>query len=68
MEHPHISRRRVLGGALGSLLAAGAAGEALAGNVKPQHWDETYDVVIVGSGFAGLSAAYEAVKQGATPL
>lgn len=64
MEHPHISRRRVLGGALGSLLAAGAAGEALAGNVKPQHWDETYDVVIVGSGFAGLSAAYEAVKQG----
>lgn len=26
----------------------------------PDNWDETYDVVVVGSGFAGLSAAIEA--------
>ena len=26
-------------------------------------WDETTDVIIVGSGFAGLSAAYEAAKR-----
>jgi flavocytochrome c len=28
----------------------------------PKKWDETFDVVIIGSGFAGLAAAYEAKK------
>ena len=32
----------------------------------PKKWDETYDVVVVGSGFAGLAAAYEAKKAGAS--
>lgn len=32
----------------------------------PNKWDETYDVVIIGSGFAGLAAAIEAKKAGAT--
>ena len=32
----------------------------------PAKWDETADVVIVGSGFAGLAAAYEAKKAGAS--
>jgi len=32
----------------------------------PKKWDETYDVVIIGSGFAGLAAAYEAKKAGAS--
>ncbi|MCX7965148.1 MAG: flavocytochrome c [Syntrophorhabdaceae bacterium] len=31
----------------------------------PKKWDETIDVVIVGSGFAGLAAAAEAGKRGA---
>lgn len=31
----------------------------------PTKWDETYDVVIVGSGFAGLAAAAEAAGAGA---
>lgn len=31
----------------------------------PQHWDESVDVVIVGSGYAGLAAATEAAGQGA---
>jgi len=34
--------------------------------VMPKKWDETYDVVIIGSGFAGLAAAYEAKKAGAS--
>ncbi|MCL1049702.1 flavocytochrome c [Shewanella abyssi] len=29
-----------------------------------KHWDREYDLVIVGSGFAGLSAAYSANKAG----
>lgn len=32
----------------------------------PQTWDESYDVVVVGGGFAGLAAAYSAVESGAT--
>lgn len=64
MTELNLNRRRVLGGALGSLVAGAAATAAHASPIKPEHFDETYDVVIVGSGFAGLSAAYEAVKKG----
>lgn len=34
----------------------------------PEEWDETYDVVVVGAGFAGLSAAYSAGEAGAKTL
>lgn len=34
----------------------------------PATWDETYDVIVVGGGFAGLSAAYSASTQGAKTL
>jgi flavocytochrome c len=34
--------------------------------VAPDVWDETFDVVIVGSGFAGLAAALEAHDAGAS--
>lgn len=67
MTDMNINRRRVLGGALGSLVAGAAATAAStvgASSIKPETYDETYDVVIVGSGFAGLSAAYEATKRG----
>lgn len=32
----------------------------------PAKWNATYDVVVIGSGFAGLAAAYEAKKAGAS--
>ncbi|MBP9530750.1 MAG: flavocytochrome c [Syntrophaceae bacterium] len=31
----------------------------------PKKWDETYDVIVIGSGFAGLAAAIEAKNGGA---
>lgn len=34
----------------------------------PEKWDMTYDVVVVGSGFAGLSAAYSSSASGAKTL
>lgn len=34
----------------------------------PKKWDETYDVVVIGSGFAGFAAAIEAKKAGATVI
>ena len=35
---------------------------------KPQRWDEATDILIIGSGFAGLSAAYESSRAGAATL
>ena len=32
----------------------------------PTTWDESYDVVVVGGGFAGLAAAYGAVENGSS--
>lgn len=32
----------------------------------PETWDESYDVVVVGGGFAGLAAAYSAQESGAS--
>ncbi|NLD34304.1 MAG: flavocytochrome c [Clostridiales bacterium] len=34
----------------------------------PAQWDETFDVVVVGGGFAGMAAAYAAVEQGASTV
>jgi flavocytochrome c len=70
-----LSRRNFLKTAGGAAAVAGLAtsGMALtpwtaeaACTTMPKKWDETYDLVIVGSGFAGLAAAYEAKKAGAS--
>lgn len=60
-----ISRRHLLQGSVaGAALMAGMAAEA-----KPvTKWDETVDVIVVGSGFAGLAAAIEAKKAGANVI
>ncbi|MBO1271818.1 flavocytochrome c [Shewanella sp. 4t3-1-2LB] len=69
-----ISRRHFLkfsgaATATSGLLLAGLSTEAAAQNVSvPKHWDETFDVVVIGSGFAGLSAAIEARKAGANVI
>jgi flavocytochrome c len=34
----------------------------------PQHWDESFDVVVIGAGFAGLRAAIEAAESRAAVL
>lgn len=70
-----VSRRSVLKGAvaMGAVamtggfalnLAAPGAAEAMVKKL-PTKWDETWDVVVVGSGFAGLAAAAEAAGAGA---
>ena len=52
---------------LGAATAASAIPSWVAASDKvPAKWDEAVDVVVVGSGFAGLAAAYEAMKAGAT--
>ncbi len=69
-----VNRRSVLKGALS--LGAMTVGAGLALNMAspgtaeaaakklPRKWDETWDVVIIGSGFAGLAAAADAAAAG----
>ncbi|MBL8313513.1 MAG: flavocytochrome c [Rubrivivax sp.] len=54
------------GAALGSLAAPLTAQAACA--AAPQTWDQTTDVLVVGTGFAGLTAAIEARLAGAEVL
>ncbi|MRR18546.1 MAG: FAD-dependent oxidoreductase, partial [Deltaproteobacteria bacterium] len=68
-----LTRRNFLKTAGGTAAVAGLAASGLAvtpwraeAASIPKKWDETYDVVVVGSGFAGLAAAYEAKKAGAS--
>lgn len=62
-----ITRRALLGsGAATGVAMALAHGANAAPQPMPQQWDEEVDVVIVGTGFAGLAAAIEAVKAGAS--
>ncbi len=50
--------------ASGMFLSPGKAGAA----ELPKKWDETVDVVVVGSGFAGLAAAIEAKNAGSSVI
>ncbi len=70
-----LSRRDFLKTTGGAAAIAGMAVGGLASTAKdaaaawdpmPKKWNETYDVVVIGSGFAGLAAAYEAKKAGAS--
>ena len=56
----------MLGGAANTVFPAVDC-ESSVGNT-PAKWDETRDVIIVGTGFAGLSAAIEARERGADVL
>lgn len=70
-----LTRRGFLKSAGGVAAVAGmAAGGVVVGAregaavpvAMPKKWDQTYDVVVIGSGFAGLAAAIEAKNAGAS--
>jgi flavocytochrome c len=61
-----ISRRHLIQGSLAGLAVAGTSAFAADVNCKKDiKWDETHEILIIGSGFAGLAAAIEAKKAGA---
>lgn len=71
--HACISRASfVRAGALGAATLAGTAalsgerGQALA--AENVNWDDACDVLVIGTGYAGLAAAYEAVGAGANVM
>lgn len=61
MQSHLISRRSLIKSSLIGL--AYSAAPAIRAAEKDE-WSETYDVVIIGSGFAGLAAAYSALENG----
>lgn len=50
--------------ALPTAQAASATSSAPCGSVIPSHWDETFDVIVVGSGLAGFCAGITAAELG----
>ena len=58
-------RRSFLCG-VGAVAATGLAGPLVLGSARASEttWDESYDLVIIGSGFAGLAAGIEARRNG----
>lgn len=63
-----MSRRKLMG----AVLAVGAAGvvpfAVKASNEIPAKWDQTVDLLVVGTGFAGLACALEAHQLGINVL
>lgn len=63
------SRRTLLKSVVAGGLTLGALGKASAMPTdRPAKWDATYDIVVVGAGGAGLSAAAHAAEQGLSVL
>ncbi len=62
-----MNRRQFLQAASAAAVAGAFSFPAFAApGVLPEKWDEEYDVVVIGSGFAGLAAAIEASDAGAS--
>lgn len=57
-----------LGGVVAAALPAVADAAPACASALPKRWDATADVVVIGSGFAGLTAAVEARGAGASVL
>ncbi len=55
-----FTRRSFIGGVIGATVTSAVAAPA----IENLSWDEEFDMIIVGSGFAGLAAAYQARKEG----
>ena len=53
------------GAALLPVAAAHAKESPRAESAVPEKWDETYDVIVVGAGGAGMAAAVKAADEGA---
>ena len=68
-----LKRRDFLKGAVASVVTAGAlsaapaSAQVLCSDDKIK-WDETQDLVVIGSGFAGLTAAVHAKLNGGNPI
>lgn len=69
MSSVNLSRRNFFGKTIAAAaVTASVIPTEAAEHVAPANWTETYDIVVVGSGFAGLCAAYSAAKKGCSVI
>src|SRR6185312_3806970 len=67
----HVSRRdfvRNTAAAIGATSLAGIGADSADAAQPPRHWDQSADVVIIGSGASGLPASIEAAEHGASVI
>ncbi len=67
-DAPGLSRRRLLSGLGATAAVTVAAGAAARSRSEVGSWDMRTDVLVVGSGAAGIAAALEARRAGARVL
>jgi NADPH-dependent 2,4-dienoyl-CoA reductase/sulfur reductase-like enzyme len=70
---PCISRRKFIGSTVAIAASAAAGSEllfpkALHAISAPSRWDKEADVVVIGTGYAGLAAAIEAFDAGSSGI
>ena len=63
-----LNRRHFIAGAVASTAAFAGAARAEDLCAKPAKWDESFDVVVIGAGGAGLTASIVACEAGAKTL
>lgn len=68
MTEQNVSRRRLLAATGAGAVAAGFAGVAQAKSARGVKWNQTYEVVVVGAGGAGMAAAVKAAQNGAKKI
>ena len=66
-KYPHAVKRAAFSGEVAAAPEAAPSYYPVMGSFEvPETWDESYDVVVVGGGFAGLAASYAAAESGAS--
>ena len=65
MNEKTISRRSLLKLASASTVTAAAVLPSAARAAQAVQWDETYEIIVVGAGGAGMAAAVKAAQKGA---
>ena len=65
MNEKTISRRSLLKLASASTVTAAAVLPSAARAAQADQWDETYEIIVVGAGGAGMAAAVKAAQKGA---
>ncbi|SDI36126.1 flavocytochrome c [Ferrimonas sediminum] len=63
-----LKKGAALAAGMGTLMVTGQAQAKANCTPAPQKFDEVFDIIVVGSGFAGMSAAVQAAEEGAKVL
>lgn len=63
-KNSKLTRRHLIQGGVGALATTALTNSVAKASPSPIHWDETFDVIVVGSGLAGFCAGITAAELG----